>query len=198
MTAFHTWVFPAMWLSWAACWALLSLRVKATARREPIGRRLSHLVPLLAAAVLLGLPRLPVPVLGDRVFPWAPWSFWLGAAVTGAGLLFAVWARLHIGTNWSGIVTIKQGHELVMPGPYALVRHPIYTGLSLGFTGHAIARGEWRGVLAVVMVVGSFWLKLRFEESWMRQQFGAAYDDYSRRVPALIPFLLARRSGNPP
>ena len=84
-------------------------------------------------------------------------------------------------------MTIKEGHELIMTGPYALVRHPIYTGLSLGFIGSAIARGEWRGVLAVVIVVISFWVKLRLEERWMRQQFGKAYDIYSQRVSALIP-----------
>jgi protein-S-isoprenylcysteine O-methyltransferase Ste14 len=190
VTRLYEYIFPAMWLSWAAYWWLLSKRVKTTVQREPLGRRLSHIVPLVLAAFLLWIPHLPVLVLGDRLYPWAPWSFWLGAVVTAAGLLFAVWARVHIGANWSGIVTIKEGHELIMTGPYALVRHPIYTGLSLGFIGSAIARGEWRGVLAVVIVVGSFWFKLRFEERWMRQQFGEAYDIYSQRVSALIPLRL--------
>jgi protein-S-isoprenylcysteine O-methyltransferase Ste14 len=70
---------------------------------------------------------------------------------------------MHIGTNWSGIVTIKQGHELVTTGPYALVRHPIYSGLLLAFIGSAMARGEWRGVLAVLIAFLALWRKLRLE-----------------------------------
>jgi protein-S-isoprenylcysteine O-methyltransferase Ste14 len=133
---------------------------------------------------------MPIPVLGERFLPMAAWPFWVGAAVTAAGLLFAVWARRHIGRNWSGIVTLKKDHELVTSGPYALVRHPIYTGLVLAFAGSAVARAEWRGVLAVVIVLWALWRKLRVEERWMREQFGDAYEAYRRRVSALIPFVL--------
>jgi protein-S-isoprenylcysteine O-methyltransferase Ste14 len=97
---------------------------------------------------------------------------------------------VHIGTNWSGTVTIKQGHELVTTGPYALVRHPIYTGLLLALAGSALARGEWRGALAVLIALLALWRKLRLEEHWMREQFGEAYRAYSRRVAALVPFIL--------
>jgi protein-S-isoprenylcysteine O-methyltransferase Ste14 len=53
-----------------------------------------------------------------------------------------------------------------------------------------MARGEWRGVLAVVIAFCALWRKLRFEEHWMREQFGEAYRTYSQRVAALLPFLL--------
>jgi protein-S-isoprenylcysteine O-methyltransferase Ste14 len=86
-------------------------------------------------------------------------------------------------------VTIKEGHELVTTGPYALVRHPIYTGLLLAFLGSALARGEWRGIVAVAIATGALWRKLRFEERWMRQQFGEAYRAYCARVAALVPFV---------
>ena len=67
------------------------------------------------------------------------WPDWRGAALTVAGILFAVWAREHLASNWSRSVTIKQGHELITTGPYAVVRHPIYTGSLTGFLGMAIA-----------------------------------------------------------
>jgi len=102
----------------------------------------------------------------------------------------AAWARRYLGTNWSSTVTIKEGHELVTAGPYAIVRHPIYTGLILAFVGTALAIGEWRAVLAAVLGVIAFWRKLSLEERWMREQFGERYQAYSRRVPALIPFVL--------
>ena len=117
------------------------------------------------------------------------WPFWLGAVLTAAGLLFTVWARRHIGRNWSAIVTIKEGHEFIASGPYAIVRHPIYTGLLLAFTGSALALGESRGVLAVAIVAWSLWRKLRLEERWMQQHFGEAYQEYCRRVAALLPFV---------
>ncbi len=104
-------------------------------------------------------------------------------------MLFTVWARLHLGRNWSGTVTIKDGHELITSGPYALVRHPIYTGLLLAMLGSALALGDWRGVAAFALAAGALWRKLRVEESWMQQQFGDAYQAYSQRVAALIPFV---------
>ena len=87
-------------------------------------------------------------------------------------------------------MTIKQDHELILSGPYSYVRHPIYTGLLLGFVGSAIARAEWRGVLAVAIAFGALWRKLNIEERWLSQEFGETYADYRRRVAALIPYLL--------
>ncbi len=185
----HRTLFPALWCAWAIYWWATSLDVKETARREPFLSRVAHLGPMLVAAALLWSPRLNVPGLDDRFMPWAPWQFPAGVVVTVTGLAFAVWARRHIGRNWSAIVTLKQGHELVTSGPYALVRHPIYTGLLFGFLGSAIALGQWRGLLAEAILYLALLRKYRLEERWMRERFGAAYDDYCRRVKALMPFL---------
>jgi protein-S-isoprenylcysteine O-methyltransferase Ste14 len=148
-----------------------------------------HIVPLAIAVLLLSTQNVRIPFLRERFLPWADWPFWIGALLTAAGLLFTVWARLHLGRNWSGIITIKKEHELVTSGPYALVRHPIYTGLLLAFLGSALAVGDWRGVLAFALAAGALWRKLRIEERWMRQQFGDAYQAYSQRVAALVPFI---------
>jgi protein-S-isoprenylcysteine O-methyltransferase Ste14 len=137
---------------------------------------------------LLWGDRVPLAILNQRLFPWSPWQFWVAAIITAAGMLFTVWARIHIGRNWSGVVTIKEGHELIDTGPYALVRHPIYTGLLVAIFGSALARGEWRGVLAVLIAWAALWRKLRLEERWMIERFGEQYEAYRRRVPALIPF----------
>jgi protein-S-isoprenylcysteine O-methyltransferase Ste14 len=189
MSLAYRYLFPAMWLSWAAYWWLTARAVKPTERLESLGSRLLHILPLVLAVWLIWAHRVPGPFLNERLFPWAPWEFWLGALFTATGLAFAVWARVHIGRNWSGTVTIKQDHELVASGPYALVRHPIYTGLLLGLIGSAFARGEWRGALAVFIAWLALWRKLRLEERWMFERFGEKYADYKRRVPALVPFL---------
>jgi protein-S-isoprenylcysteine O-methyltransferase Ste14 len=182
-------LFLFMWTTWALYWWALSFKVKAAARRESRWSRLLHLGPLLLAALLLWLPRAPLAFLGERFLPAAAWPFWLGAVLTGAGLLFAAWARRHIGTNWSAIVTIKEGHEFIASGPYAIVRHPIYTGLLFAFAGSALALGECRGLLALAIVAWALWRKLRLEERWMQQHFGESYQAYCRRVAALLPFV---------
>ncbi len=185
----HRWLFPVMWAAWAIYWWATSFDVKATTRREPLWSRALHLGPMFLAAAILWAPRLDVAALDARFMAWAPWEFWGGAALTGAGLAFSVWARRHLGRNWSAIVTLKQDHELVTSGPYALVRHPIYTGLLAGFLGSAFALGQWRGLLAVAIFYFSALRKYRLEERWMRERFGVAYDAYRARVKALVPFL---------
>jgi protein-S-isoprenylcysteine O-methyltransferase Ste14 len=189
MTFLHRYLFPVIWLGWAAYWWALSRNVKADARREPVESRLAHVIPLALAVVLVSVPRVRFAGLGERVLPMAEWPFWAGAALTAGGMVFTVWARIHIGRNWSGIVTIKEDHELVTAGPYAIVRHPIYTGLLLAIAGSALARAEWRGILAGLIAFGALWRKLRFEERWLRVQFGEAYLQYCRRVAALVPFI---------
>jgi protein-S-isoprenylcysteine O-methyltransferase Ste14 len=180
-------LFPALWLGWVLYWWLAAGGTKTTERKEPLGSKLLHMLPMMLVAYLLWADRVPGAFLNTRLFAWAPWQFRVAALVTAAGLGFTVWARLHLGRNWSGTVTIKQDHELIMTGPYALVRHPIYTGLLLAFIGTAFARDEWRGVLAVAIAWAALWRKLRLEERWMREQFGERYTEYSRRVPALLP-----------
>jgi len=190
MPLIYDYLFPAMWFSFLAYWWAISRNVKETERREPAPSRTARLVLIVGAAALLWLPSFPLPLLNERFLPRGSWCFWSGAAVTAFGLLFAVWARHHLGKNWSQAVTLKEGHELITSGPYALVRHPIYTGLLLAFVGCAVARGEWRGLLAVALVFVALWRKLRLEEKWMRAQFGEPYEEYSRRVMALVPYVI--------
>jgi protein-S-isoprenylcysteine O-methyltransferase Ste14 len=190
MLLVYRYLFPAMWLGWALYWWAMSLNVKPTARHESVRSRLLHIVPLAMAMGLLWLPRALLPLLGERILPRAAWTFWMGAAVTLAGLLFSVLARAYLGGNWSGTVTVKENHELVTGGPYSLVRHPIYTGLLLAIMGSAFARGDLAGVAAVALAFWALWRKLGIEERWMHEQFGEKYVAYSQRVAALVPYLL--------
>lgn len=182
--------FPAVWVLFLLYWQIRAFGGKTTQRREALPPRVLRLVAFVVAAVLLSTSLVPLPWLYLPLWPAGVWPFWLGAAVTVAGLLFAVWARAHLGRNWSSAVTIKQGHELITSGPYAVVRHPIYTGILGGFLGVAIALAEVRGVLVFGLIFAVFWAKLRTEEAWMRGQFGAAYAAYAGRTAALVPFLL--------
>lgn len=190
MTLFYKWFFPALWLAWILYWQIAGFRAKSTARLEPLASRIIRSVLFLAAIALLLGDRIPIPWVYRHFLPVSLATFWIGAALTVAGLLFTVWARLCIGANWSRSVTIKQDHELITSGPYRLVRHPIYTGLLLAFLGSAIAITQYRGLVALVLVFISLWYKLRLEERWMREQFGESYDAYSRHTSALVPGIL--------
>jgi protein-S-isoprenylcysteine O-methyltransferase Ste14 len=182
---------PGLWIAWFIYWRIASAGVKAVQRRESPASRAAHIVPLVLAAVLLWMkPIAGGGVLFGRFLPQSYTAYWLGTLLLALGLGFSVWARVCIGRNWSATVTVKQGHELIRHGPYALVRHPIYTGLLLAFIGSAIVRGEWRGVLAVLIVLAALWRKLRLEERWMGETFGDEYRRYREHTAALIPFVL--------
>jgi protein-S-isoprenylcysteine O-methyltransferase Ste14 len=148
-------------------------------------RRLGYLAEWLVAFSLVAWHGFHVGWLGTRIL--APYHalFFIGAGITAAGLAFAIWARVHLGEYWSGTITLKEGHRLIRSGPYALVRHPIYTGLILGMLGTAIAVDQIRGVLAFAILFASLWRKLRMEEKWMTEEFGEEYLQYRREVRAL-------------
>jgi protein-S-isoprenylcysteine O-methyltransferase Ste14 len=185
-----SWFIPALWLAWALYWAAAARGAKRVARREPLWSRAAHIGPLLVAAGLLCAPQLPWALLHQNLPFAGDGAAWVGAVLAALGLALTVWARMHLGSNWSGTVTVKQGHELVRSGPYAWVRHPIYTGLLLMLIGTALVLGEWRGVLAVLIAFAALWRKLKLEERWMRETFGETYDDYRRSVKALLPGIL--------
>jgi protein-S-isoprenylcysteine O-methyltransferase Ste14 len=198
MRLVYEFLFPVIWVVFLVYWRLMAANVKATTRTEPAASQMIRAILFLTAIVLLSFPNIPVPWLYRFLWPYGTatmWggaflSFWGGAAITVAGLLFSIWARVYLGRNWSHAVTIKEGHELITSGPYALARHPIYTGLLTGFLGTAIAIAQVRGALAFAMVFIPLLLKLRLEERFMREQFGEKYEAYARRVKALVPFVL--------
>jgi protein-S-isoprenylcysteine O-methyltransferase Ste14 len=111
-------------------------------------------------------------------------------ALTILGCGFAIWARVTLGSNWSGLPNVKREHELIVKGPYKLVRHPIYSGLLLALAGTAIADGRSVWVLSLVLLAASYAVKMRQEEQLMMQTFPQDYPAYRRRVKALIPGVL--------
>jgi protein-S-isoprenylcysteine O-methyltransferase Ste14 len=177
-------------LVFIAVWIMMAGRVKAVAERVSAFSRWSH-YPLLAIAIcLIAAPNVPIPPLNGRFLPLALWPVQLGLALTFAGLALAIWARMLLAGNWSSDVTLKRDHELIVAGPYAFVRHPIYTGILLAFLGTALAVGEWRALLGVILAGVAYWLKLKIEDAVMLRQFGDTYARYAERVPALIPYLV--------
>jgi len=183
-------LLAALWLGWFAYWLAAARNVKATSRREGIATFLLNRIFVLIGALLLVVPHQPLLWLNKRFVPQTMAAYWLGLLIVAAGLAVAVWARVHLGRNWSATVTIKQDHELIRTGPYGAVRHPIYTGILLALLGTAVAIGEWRGLVAFVSFTVGLLIKIKAEERFMSETFGEQYARYRAEVPALIPFIV--------
>jgi protein-S-isoprenylcysteine O-methyltransferase Ste14 len=183
-------IISGCWLVFVAIWVIAALSTKRTVYRESRAQRLRYWVLLVIACVLqLYGRRLPYP-LSMRVLPHVALNAWAAAVLCITGLAFAIWARVTLGRNWSGVVTLKEGHELVERGPYRFVRHPIYTGIITMFFATALAQEHLSGFVGTLLMFVSFWIKLRDEEKLMLQQFPERYADYRRRAKCIIPFVL--------
>lgn len=180
----------AAWIGLCLIYSVASFAVKRTVRSEAASSRAGHLLTMVVVAALLFFPEARVGPLAWRVAGPNSLSTGVGVVLTIAGVLFAVWARLYLGTNWSSVVAIKQHHTLVRTGPYAIVRNPIYAGILLGLLGTAIAVGEAGALLAVVFAFAAFLAKAQLEESFLLAQFGEEYQAYRQKVKMLIPLML--------
>jgi protein-S-isoprenylcysteine O-methyltransferase Ste14 len=183
-----------LWGVWALYWAVAARNAKTTQRRESPRSRLAHVIPLLGGGALIAWHAAPCPPLAARLWPRSFEVYCLGVALLTAGLAFAVWARVHLGRNWSGAVTIKEGHELIRSGPYALVRHPIYTGILAAVFGTTIASGTVHAALGFLVIAVALLRKVHVEEGLLSETFPDEYPRYRAQVPALIPFTRLRQS----
>jgi protein-S-isoprenylcysteine O-methyltransferase Ste14 len=171
----------ALWGLWLVTWVAAALWSDRTVARPAFREELPSRTVTIVGAVLIASGR-NGPMLDPRLG-------WALAALALAGLAFSWWARIHLGRLWSGHVTRKEGHRIVDTGPYALVRHPIYTGAILALFATAFALARPLAVLGAALISYGFYKKARLEERFLRAGLGAdGYDAYARRVPMLIPF----------
>jgi protein-S-isoprenylcysteine O-methyltransferase Ste14 len=183
-------IISACWILFVAVWLLAAVSTKRAVYRESRAQRLRYWVLLVIAYLLLLRGRqLPYP-LNLRVIPHAASIAWAAAVLCMVGLAFALWARVTLGRNWSGVVTLKEGHELVERGPYRFVRHPIYTGILTMFFATALVQGHVAGFAGALLIFASFWIKLCREEKLMLQQFPERYAAYQQRAKRIVPFVL--------
>ena len=179
----------ACWLAFLAYWIISARRLKAVAEKQSLLSGLAHRLPVGLGWWLMVYPGLPAP-MNRMLTPDTDWAHIVGVALCAAGLLGCIWARRTLAGNWSSDVTFKQGHELVKTGPYALARHPIYTGLLMMTLGTAGASGRIHSWLGAVLMFTGFWIKLKGEEELMLRHFPDQYPAYRREVKAIVPFIL--------
>lgn len=180
-----------LWAVWLVVWIVAGFFVKRTQRRGALGATLLERAPILVGFFLFLLPhwmphRLP-SALTHRLLEEGPVLALVALALIFGGVVFSIWARAHLGRNWSGEVMVKVGHSLITSGPYRWVRHPIYTGMLLALLGTALAIGAPYGFLGTALILIGFIVKLHVEEARMRETFPGAYERYSARTARLIP-----------
>lgn len=179
-----------LWVAFFVYWWIPVLR-----ERTPKKRVSSHgsflscmIVPI--AAVMIGAGLLAPWLLDTLVLPETLPVFLAGLLVTLSGLGFAIRARRHLGLNWSARPAIRENHTLTRTGPYAIVRHPIYTGLLTGVLGTAIATGSLLAFFCLAIMLPALLWKIRIEETFLKEEFGEEYERYRQQVKALIPYVV--------
>ena len=179
-------IVVACWAVFIVVWAITSTQAKASVSRglNSAGVIWRIAVFILIAGVAVGIRRGWIP--RPAPFPYAVQL--MGAPLVVAGIGFAIWARFTLGKNWGMPMTLRENPELVTGGPYAFVRHPIYTGIIFAMLGTGLVFGAWYFIVLVV-AFGYFLISTREEEKDMVQHFPEAYPAYVARTKRLIPFV---------
>jgi protein-S-isoprenylcysteine O-methyltransferase Ste14 len=176
-----------LWGVWYASW-LISLFWAGKPSARP--RAYSHF--LYQFATMAGL----VLLFGPPAFGIAPYRLWTAGdalgwwlfGLTAFAFLFCWWARLTMGRLWSGFISRLEDHRIVDTGPFAIVRHPIYTGIIFAAYLLAVELGTVPALAGATLFLLAFWMKARVEEEFLRAELGPEpYDAYRRRVPMLLP-----------
>ena len=181
-----------LWMAWLVSWWASARWSGETIGAAKMGAEIRHQLPtVVGAAFLFGA----FPRRFDRVLYSLsnhPVAGWILFAVAALGFAFCWWARVHIGRLWSSSVTRKKDHRVIDSGPYALVRHPIYTGLLVATFATALLRGNVASFAGALLMFLGLYTKGKTEEGFLSSELGPeAYGSYARRTPMLIPF--ARR-----
>lgn len=178
-----------LWAVLFVVWLLGYSNLKRNIQKPDIGKYLGTTGLLMVSFFLLFADHHPWVLGTVLISPVATLGI-IGDGIALVGVFIACWARVTLGTNWSGsVATIKKDHELVTTGPYAFVRHPIYTGFLLAIVGTWLTIGDLGSGLAIVFAAIAFLIRIRIEEQAMGSKFGQQYQAYQQQTKTLVPWI---------
>jgi protein-S-isoprenylcysteine O-methyltransferase Ste14 len=177
------------WTIWAVWWLAMAFFSKSTKRRESAAQRIEHLAPAMLGFTLVFREGFGGSWPARPIWPANPVLLIVCVTATILGLLFAAWARLILGSNWSGTVTIKTNHQLIRRGPYRWIRHPIYTGMLAALLASAVIQGLLSGMIGFAFVLLALYRKARREESFLSQEFGDGFMEHQQHTGMFLPRL---------
>jgi protein-S-isoprenylcysteine O-methyltransferase Ste14 len=183
---------PAVWIMvLGLAWTILALywvapKTDSRSREHGVYRILRLLIGTSTFSLLFW-QKTGLGFLGARFVPRNLTITIFGFFATLLGLAIAAWARVHLGRYWSDKVAIQADHKLIRTGPYARMRHPIYSGVLLGIAGTAIVVGEWRALFALVLMTVNYLIKAKREDHILADRFGEEFREYERDSGMLLP-----------
>jgi protein-S-isoprenylcysteine O-methyltransferase Ste14 len=182
-------IFQIVWIAWVVSWIVASFWSGRTAKRVTTVETWIYRTIIFAGALLIA--PWTAPTLGESpIWPIGDTGAYALVSVMLVGLALTWWARIQLGRLWSSAITRKDEHRLVDSGPYALVRHPIYTGIIIALFATAVTEATLVALLGAVFIATGLWVKARAEECFLLAELGPdAYESYRRRVPMLVPFV---------
>lgn len=181
-------VIWALWVAWVLSWVGVGWWSRATEKRADLRGEIRHRLVIALGAILIAISaRRHEGLL--RLWHVHRVGAWICVAAMVCGFAFCWWGRIHLGALWSARITKKADHRVVDTGPYAIVRHPIYTGLLLAVYALIAAQGTAIAIAGGVILTIGIIMRARFEEQWLTRELGKDdYQSYRRRVPMLVPF----------
>jgi protein-S-isoprenylcysteine O-methyltransferase Ste14 len=188
--AIFRWTILAAWLVFVLYWAIAAGRAKRGVTTQGWWKQIMLRLGVVALVVVaLRSPLVRHELQAAQAYQNHSLLMGaVGAALTVLGVALAVLARVYLGRNWGMPMSRKEDPELITTGPYALLRHPIYTGMMIAMLGSAIG-GSINWVLPLVAGGAYFIYSATREEELMRAQFPDAYPPYMRRTWMLLPFV---------
>jgi protein-S-isoprenylcysteine O-methyltransferase Ste14 len=186
-----TLVFVVVMLCWFTFAWIFIFRKQPTAardRKRDRGSIIGFALQGLAYAIVWAVRRQPfTPIVAG--IEWLELLSTVIAILVAIGSVLLIMSAVKtLGKEWSITARTVEGHELATNGPYARVRHPIYTGMLGMLMATGLAISHWLALLAAIVVfaIGTF-IRVRIEERLLRETFGQRFDDYAHQVPALLP-----------
>ena len=165
-------------------------------RKRAGGNKTRKWEPASILGILIQILSLPaVWILSRQSYALLPLGYWfqlLSAVLVVLITLVSLWTMWSavrvLGKQWSLQARVLENHQLIREGPYRFVRHPIYTGMLGMIIVAGLAWSHWLGFLVALALFGiGTAIRVRSEEKLLREQFGAAFEDYKRSVPAVLP-----------
>jgi protein-S-isoprenylcysteine O-methyltransferase Ste14 len=188
----YGWLIVSLWLVLVAYWAVSAIGAKKSTRGARVwwreaGLRLGVIV-LIVLALRIPVFRQSLRNAREYAASTGLLTGALGVVLCAFGIWLAIWARVYLGRNWGMPMSRKERPELVTSGPYALVRHPIYTGMILAMFGSTIAQSIFW--IAPLVLGGAYFVYSAWsEEKLMTEQFPNQYSAYKKWTKMFVPYV---------
>lgn len=181
-----------IWSLFWIYWILAAIRTRSNVKKESSGQRsiqrVVHLVFVIISYIITFFQFKNI-FFWNRIIPHYEYVEYIGIVILVLSLLFAIWARIVLGRNWSGAIQKVEGQRLVRSGPYKYIRNPIYTGIVCGFFGTFITFGLLASFIAFCIILLIYIMKISREQKFLITEFGEEYKKYIKESWALIPYI---------